>query len=148
MLAAPIAAPAGAQFGWLIENGKQAGSGLAYRFMEHGMVGWTEDPNKALAFARRKDAEQFAEEDEDAWRIVEHGWHALSAPPQVPAPLGFDDQPYGIVAIDSFDQITVSWLRRPKHAMRLYASPPPNTPEQPVNWGAQDELDARRFTSR
>ena len=61
---------------WLVENGKQAGSGLAYRRMDQGMSTWTEDPHKAIRFARRADAEMFAEEDEDAWRIVEHGFEA------------------------------------------------------------------------
>ena len=67
------------QYGWLIENGKKQGEGLAYRFIDNdngGWGGWTEDHNKAIRFARREDAEQFAHHDEDAWRIVEHGWDA------------------------------------------------------------------------
>ena len=63
--------------GWLIENGKDSGKGLAYRFMNNekgGIPDWTEDHNKALRFARREDAEQFAHHDEDAWCIVEHAW--------------------------------------------------------------------------
>lgn len=69
--------PVGWTYGWLIENGKEQGRGLAYRFIDNdmgGIPGWTEDPNKALRFARREDAEQYAHHDEDAWRIVEHGW--------------------------------------------------------------------------
>lgn len=65
------------EFGWLIENGKKPGEGLAYRFINNdigGIPDWTEDPNKALRFARRADAEQFAHHDEDAWCVVEHGW--------------------------------------------------------------------------
>ena len=63
--------------GWLIENGKDAGKGLSYRFINNdkgGIPDWTDDHNKALRFARREDAEQFAYHDEDAWRIVEHAW--------------------------------------------------------------------------
>lgn len=63
--------------GWLIENGKQQGAGLAYRYIDNdggGVPAWTEDPNKALRFARRADAEQYAHHDEDAWRIVEHAF--------------------------------------------------------------------------
>lgn len=65
------------EFGWLIENGKKPGAGLSYRFINNDLDGipdWTEDPNKALRFARRADAEQFAHHDEDAWCVVEHGW--------------------------------------------------------------------------
>lgn len=36
-------------------------------------VDWTPDLPKALAFARREDAEAFAKEDEDAWHIVRVG---------------------------------------------------------------------------
>lgn len=61
---------------WLIENGKKQGEGIAYRRMDQGIPTWTEDPHKAMRFARRADAEMFAEEDEDAWRIVEHGFEA------------------------------------------------------------------------
>ena len=64
------------QYCWLVENGKQAGEGLAYRRMDQGMPTWTEDPHKAMRFVRRADAEMFAEEDEDALRIVEHGFEA------------------------------------------------------------------------
>jgi hypothetical protein len=65
------------EYGWLVENGKNAGEGLAYRFINNdngGIWDWTEDHNKALRFARREDAEQFAHHDEDAWRVVQHGW--------------------------------------------------------------------------
>jgi hypothetical protein len=74
------------EYGWLIENGKKQGEGLAYRFIDNdmgGMSGWTEDHSKALRFARRQDAEQFAYHDEDAWRIVQHAWDTL--PPNTPA---------------------------------------------------------------
>jgi hypothetical protein len=65
------------EFGWLIENGKQ-GDELRYRNMEQGIPTWTADPNEALRFARRIDAEKFAEEDEDAWMIVQHGWDDMT----------------------------------------------------------------------
>ena len=61
------------EYGWLIENGKQ-GDDLRYRNMEQGIPTWTADHNEAMRFARRVDAEKFAEEDEDAWRIVQHAW--------------------------------------------------------------------------
>jgi hypothetical protein len=61
--------------GWLVENDKYEGNGLAYRFInndEGGITDWTEDKYKALRFARREDAEQFACCDDEAWGIVEH----------------------------------------------------------------------------
>lgn len=61
------------RFAWLIENGK-GGEHLRYRTMRQGRAEWTENPLEALNFSRREDAERFAEEDEDAWRIVEHGF--------------------------------------------------------------------------
>lgn len=70
------------EYGWLVENGKKQGEGLAYRCMDHGSIEWTEDPHKALRFARRVDAEAFAQEDEDAWRIVEHAFDTPPSPPQ------------------------------------------------------------------
>ncbi|MGH8028045.1 MAG: hypothetical protein ACREO0_15100 [Pseudoxanthomonas sp.] len=76
--APPAAAVGGDIYGWLIENGKSVPN-LRYRTMEGGLIGWTEDANTALRFARRIDAENFAQEDEDAWRIVEHGWHTSPA---------------------------------------------------------------------
>jgi hypothetical protein len=60
--------------GWLVENGK-SGEELRYRTMEQGLPVWTTDNLKALRFARRVDAELFAAEDEDAWRVAEHVWH-------------------------------------------------------------------------
>lgn len=72
-LRAELDAAKGRQTGWLIENGK-SGSQLLYRTMEQGNFTWTPDHNIALRFARREDAERVAEEDEDAWRIVERAW--------------------------------------------------------------------------
>lgn len=40
------------------------------RIADFGMTGWTEDVDEALQFARRRDAESFCAEDEDAWCIV------------------------------------------------------------------------------
>jgi hypothetical protein len=59
--------------GWLVENGKQ-GDELRYRTMANGWPEWTADHNEAIRFARRIDADRFAAEDEDAWRVVEHTW--------------------------------------------------------------------------
>lgn len=63
---------------WLIENGKQQGSGLKYQFYntDIGRFDWTEDVHEALQFSRRKDAEAIAHDSDDAWRIVEHGFHS------------------------------------------------------------------------
>jgi hypothetical protein len=61
--------------GWLVVNDKYEGNGLEFRFInndEDGIRGWTEDYKKALFFARREDAEQFACCDDEAWGIVEH----------------------------------------------------------------------------
>ena len=41
-----------------------------FRTMKQGMSAWTLDIEEALQFARRKDAETFAAEDEDAWLIL------------------------------------------------------------------------------
>lgn len=65
------------EYGWLIENGL-GGDALRYRTMRQGMSVWTADHNEALRFCRRADAERFAEEDEDAWRIAQHGWDDLT----------------------------------------------------------------------
>jgi hypothetical protein len=62
------------EYCWLVENGKQASSGLAYLTMGQMGSEWTEDPWKALHFSRREDAERFSAECEDAWRIVQHGF--------------------------------------------------------------------------
>jgi hypothetical protein len=59
--------------GWLIEDGQRR----RYRTMHQGAVRWTDDPNKAIRFARRADAEMFAAEDEDAWHVAEHQWVTL-----------------------------------------------------------------------
>jgi len=63
-----------AEYGWLVEDSRNHSSGIRYRMW--GLMGpeWTNDPNKALRFARREDAEAFARDDEDAWHIVEHMW--------------------------------------------------------------------------
>lgn len=57
------------EVGWLVES--KIGT---YRTIEGGLPVWTTDPNKAIRFARRADAEMFAAEDEAAWRIAEHVW--------------------------------------------------------------------------
>lgn len=59
------------EVGWLVESG---GHVPRYRTMDASGIHWTDDPNKAIRFARRADAEMFAAGDEDAWRITEHMW--------------------------------------------------------------------------
>lgn len=56
---------------WLVENGDTTAK---YRTMDQMGIQWTDDPQKAIRFARRADAEMFAAGDEDAWSIVEHGF--------------------------------------------------------------------------
>jgi hypothetical protein len=62
---------------WLIENGKAQGHGLQYLAFEpkNGMFYWVDDVHAALHMSRRKDAELLAQENEDAQRIVEHGFN-------------------------------------------------------------------------
>lgn len=64
------------EYGWLVENGRDVPD-LRYRTMDNSGITWTDDHNKALRFARRADAEMFAAEDEDAWRIVQHAWDTV-----------------------------------------------------------------------
>lgn len=52
---------------WVIKNA----AGDLYRSMTHAVPVWTTNVDDALQFARRRDADLFAEEDEDAWAIVE-----------------------------------------------------------------------------
>lgn len=66
--------------GWLIENGK-FGDELRYRTIDQGLPVWTADHMKAIRFARRADAELFAAEDDDAWRIAEHVWYGVTLQP-------------------------------------------------------------------
>lgn len=56
---------------WLITDGKDDPITL-YRTLSQGAPAWTPDPDLALQFARREDAELFAAEDEDAQRIIQH----------------------------------------------------------------------------
>jgi len=58
-------------YAWLIENGKD-GADIRYVCFKEGASYWTADPYNAIWLSRRKDAESLAEENEDAWRIVEH----------------------------------------------------------------------------
>lgn len=50
--------------GWIIADS----SNNRWRTM-NPYIGWTDDRSKALKFATRADAELFARDDEDAWRI-------------------------------------------------------------------------------
>lgn len=64
---------------WVIKNGNDT----KYRAWVNGLPDWVEDPEDALQFARRKDAEAMAREDEDAWFIRQH--------PEQPNARGTDD---------------------------------------------------------
>jgi len=77
--AKPPSLPPTMETGWLVENGKSFPD-TRYRTIEFGLPAWTPDHLKAIRFARREDAEMFSAEDEDAWRIVEHGWHVFPEP--------------------------------------------------------------------
>ena len=57
--------------GWLIENGDKVPK---YRTMRGGNWFWTSDPNEAIWFVRRADAERVAYEDEDACFIRPHAF--------------------------------------------------------------------------
>ncbi len=46
------------------------GQALRFRRLENGVPVWTDDIKEALQFLRRKDADSFSEEDEDAWLIL------------------------------------------------------------------------------
>lgn len=54
---------------WVIGDGGSHGE-TRFRTMKQGMPAWTLDQQEALQFARRQDAELFAEEDEDAWQML------------------------------------------------------------------------------
>ena len=56
---------------WVITDGSNNIGEHKFRCMKNGMPAWTLDPNEAIQFFRRADAEEFAREDEDAWRIVQ-----------------------------------------------------------------------------
>lgn len=60
--------------GWLIENGRQHPHTL-YRTVDQGIQVWAPDPNNAIRFARRVDAEMFCAGDSE--RAVEHSWAPL-----------------------------------------------------------------------
>ncbi len=54
--------------GWVIGDGDSK----RFRSMDQAGIDWTDDPRKAIRFARRDDAEMFAAGDEDAWHILEY----------------------------------------------------------------------------
>lgn len=58
------------ELAWLVERNSPA----EYAYMDDCGIQWTSDPNKAMRFARRDDAEMFAAGSEDALRICEHMW--------------------------------------------------------------------------
>lgn len=66
-LSAPPASTTG-NGGWIIADADEA----KFRVWDMG-PGWTESREDALRFARRRDAEAFARDDEDAWKILPAG---------------------------------------------------------------------------
>lgn len=64
------------RYAWLVENGKPQGDGLKYLTFDPQSLQfiWVNDVNEAIQFSRRKDAELIANDCEDAWKIVEHGF--------------------------------------------------------------------------
>lgn len=69
-------------YAYLIENGKDAEE-IRYRgWGDWGPI-WEADPYKALWFVRREDAERVSAEDEDAWRIIQHGFEVPDDPEEV-----------------------------------------------------------------
>jgi hypothetical protein len=61
---------------WLVEKEIEP-AGVPYLTVEAGILNWTTDPNKALRFARRADADKICEIVEDADRVTEHMWPAI-----------------------------------------------------------------------
>lgn len=69
LAAALVAKPLSAEqdgAGWIIGSG----DGLRFRAWIDGIPAWVENPDDATRYARRKDAEDVHQEDEDAWRVV------------------------------------------------------------------------------
>jgi hypothetical protein len=66
---------------WLMEQSTPAGSLYAYQD-SNGFVQWSCDPNKAIRFARRVDAEMFGGECLLNWEATEHIWHTLPPAPE------------------------------------------------------------------
>lgn len=58
------------ELAWLVERDSPA----EYAYMDDMGIQWTSDPNKAMRFARRDDAEMFAAGSDDAVRVCEHMW--------------------------------------------------------------------------
>lgn len=58
------------ELAWLVERDSPA----EYAYMDDMGIQWTGDPNKAMRFARRDDAEMFAAGSDDAVRVCEHMW--------------------------------------------------------------------------
>lgn len=72
-------AQGGVAVGWIVANENED------RFRMWSDVGpdWTTDRDKALRFARRRDAEAFCADDEDAWKILPHGKPCTDAAAQI-----------------------------------------------------------------
>ena len=66
----PFSQPPKDELAWLVERDSPA----KYAYMDDMGIQWTDDPNKAMRFARRDDAEMFAAGSDDVVRICEHMW--------------------------------------------------------------------------
>jgi hypothetical protein len=75
---APIAAPTAPidnvrELAWVVVTYEN--SNIKYRTMDSAGIDWTDDPNEAIRFSRRDDAEMFAAGDEFSdLRIEQHKW--------------------------------------------------------------------------
>jgi len=65
----------GVERGWLLERDRNGPEWLGINRVEAYVEWmWTKDSTKALRFARREDAENYAGFVEDCWTITEHQW--------------------------------------------------------------------------
>ena len=66
------------EFGWVIEKySNEDPTTLLYTSVKNAKMIWTNDPYKALRFARQKDAKDFSAMLSDSVLIGEHEWEKL-----------------------------------------------------------------------
>lgn len=65
--------------GWVVADAQ----GDSFRAWGDWGPGWVDDAEEALFFARRRDAEAFCAEDEDAWRIIKMQFKETKQPAAV-----------------------------------------------------------------
>jgi hypothetical protein len=70
---------------WVVTDGGN-GTECRFRTVEFGCPAWTDNIDEALQFARRRDADLFASEDEDAWSILPVSQELFERPIQGTAP--------------------------------------------------------------